>query len=189
MHRWCVATDVAIPTAELFRQHARFVARFLVRYGADQSSVEDLIQDVFLVAHAHGGYHPGPAKPTSWLGAIAMRLATTHRRKVRLRRHAHTGGDVDDRASDVPTPEVRCDIDARMQQLHRALQQLPPEHRTTFILFELEGESCASIAAAMEVPVGTIHSRLHVARRRLREAIAREAHDAKDIAPTEARYG
>lgn len=175
----------AIGTDELFRQHARFVARFLIRYGVDPASVEDVLQDVFVVAHAHGGYQPGPAKPTSWLAAIATRLASTHRRKARLR--MPVAEDVEAHASEVPTPELRCELDARMQLLHRALQQLPSEHRVAFILFELEGESCASIAEAMGVPVGTIHSRLHWARRRLREAIAPQTEDPSN--QVEARHG
>jgi RNA polymerase sigma-70 factor (ECF subfamily) len=51
-------------------------------------------------------------------------------------------------------------------------------HRAVFILFELEGESCESIAAGLEVPIGTVYSRLHAARRAFREHAARRARGA-----------
>jgi RNA polymerase sigma-70 factor, ECF subfamily len=169
----------AIAAAELFRQHGQFVARFVIRYGVSLADIDDVVQEVFLIAHAHGGYRSGPAKPTSWLAAIAVRVATTHRRKLRTRAFARGNEELVDDACDLgPTPEVRVALDREMLRLHAALQSLPPEHRVTFILFELEGEPCGSIAAATGVPVGTVHSRLHIARRRLREALSRAASSA-----------
>lgn len=161
-----------IPAGTLFRRHAAFVVRFLVRYGVPVRDVDDVLQEVFLVAHRHGGYHPGPAKPTTWLATIAMRLAATYRQKARTRSFQQAAGDaIDAAASDAPTPELTVAIDGEMARLHAALRTLPPEHRHAFILFELEGEPCSSIAAATGVPVGTVHSRLHFARKRLRRAL------------------
>lgn len=161
-----------IAAAELFRRHARFVARFLVRYGVPSAEIDDVLQEVFLRVHAQGGYRPGPARPTSWLAAFAVRLASSHRRHARVRERLVTEGSAPE------DPAVRVELDAAMRQLHDALQQLDAEHRTAFILFELEGESCASIAAAQGVPIGTVHSRLHHSRRRLREALA-EHHEGE----------
>lgn len=60
-----------------------------------------------------------------------------------------------------------------LRRVDRALATLDLEHRAVFVLFELEGESCESIAAGLGVPVGTVYSRLHHARRKFREAHAR----------------
>jgi RNA polymerase sigma-70 factor (ECF subfamily) len=61
---------------------------------------------------------------------------------------------------------------------------MDPPHRACFILFELEGESCESIAAGLNVPVGTVHSRLHAARRAFRKSAARsELRDEEAKAP------
>src|SRR5260370_41260351 len=76
----CVAQNAA----NLFRAHAAFVASFLYRLGLEPSEIEDAVQEVFLIAHRQGGYHPGPAQPRTWLAAIAIRVAmkakTRHRR-------------------------------------------------------------------------------------------------------------
>lgn len=158
---------------ELFRRHAAFLARFLVRYGVLVRDVDDVLQEVFLVAHRHGGYRPGPAKPTTWLATIATRLAASYRQKARTRSFQESAGlAIEAATSDAPTPELTVAIDGELARLHAALQTLPPEHRLAFILFELEGEPCGSIAAATGVPVGTVHSRLHVARKRLRRVLA-----------------
>src|SRR5262245_53119910 len=69
----------------LYRAHASFVAGFLVRLGAPTSELEDLVQEVFVVAHRKGGYVTGPAQPRSWLGAIALRVAQASRRARTLR--------------------------------------------------------------------------------------------------------
>lgn len=165
-------TNEPIAAAELFRRHARFVARFLVRYGVPLAEIDDVLQELFLRVHAAGGYRPGPAQPTSWLAAFAVRLASNHRRHQRTRAFVHSDPDaVGAAATHDDDPAVRVALDAAMRTLHGALQRIDPDARAAFILFELEGESCASIAAAQGVPIGTVHSRLHGARRRLREAL------------------
>src|SRR5688572_25660558 len=74
-------------TAEaLFRAHAPFVAAFVLRLGAAEESVDDLVQEVFLTAHRRGGYQPGAAKPTTWLAEIALRVVSNHRRALRRRK-------------------------------------------------------------------------------------------------------
>src|SRR5690348_4984375 len=74
-----------LTSADLFRQFAPFVASFLIRMGVSRSDLDDVMQEVFLVAHRLGGYTPGPAKPTTYLANIALRAATSHRRKGQVR--------------------------------------------------------------------------------------------------------
>jgi RNA polymerase sigma-70 factor (ECF subfamily) len=58
------------------------------------------------------------------------------------------------------------------RRLQSALDAMDPAHSAVFILFEIEAESCESIAAGLGVPVGTVHSRLHAARRAFRKSAA-----------------
>ncbi len=155
---------------QLFREHARFVADFLHRLGAHDSDIEDLVQEVFMVAHRKGGYHSGPARPRSWLASIAIRLAAASRRASARRRE-----DYDEAALDAIRAEGRSaadpvEIAESMLRVQQVLDRMDLDHRAVFVLYEIEGESCDGIAAALQVPVGTVYSRLHHARRYFREA-------------------
>jgi RNA polymerase sigma-70 factor (ECF subfamily) len=165
-------TAESIGAGELFRVHARFVASFLSRLGVPASDLDDLVQEVFVVAHRRGGYVSGPAQPRSWLVAIALRVAQAGRRSRISRSLREAPGDTS--LEDVPTgasdPAARLEAQRSVERVQRALDTLPLEHRAAFMLYELEGESCESIAAVWNVPVGTIYSRLHKARRRFMQA-------------------
>jgi RNA polymerase sigma-70 factor (ECF subfamily) len=149
----------------LFREHAQFVANFLMRLGAPSQDVDDLLQEVFVIAHRKGGFVKGPAQPRSWLGAIAMNVARTGQRTRHRRREQPDSPAVEL----VATPAHSETESLTRVRLERALDALPIEQRAAFVLFELEGESCESIAAVWGVPVGTVYSRLHHARRRFLE--------------------
>lgn len=157
--------SVPVSTEALFRAHAPFVAAFLRRLGVRVGEVDDAVQEVFLVVHQKGGYRPGPAAPRSWLGAIAWRVASSRRRAASRREVPDDSGVRALQAAEAG-PAATAEARERVQLAGRALQALDDEHRVPFILFELEGEPCASIAAGLGVPVGTIYSRLHNARQR-----------------------
>lgn len=158
----------------LFRAHAEFVAAFLSRLGVAQADVDDLVQEVFLVVHRKGGFELGPAQPRSWLAAIAVRVASTRRRSL-ARRREQLGDEAFEVMPGAPSgvPEAQLGARQSLARVQRALDMMDVEHRGVFVLYELEGESCASIAKAFEVPLGTVYSRLHTARRRFSEAHAR----------------
>jgi RNA polymerase sigma-70 factor (ECF subfamily) len=160
-----------IDAQALFRAHARFVASFLRRLGAPYDDIDDLVQEVFLVAHRKGGFVPGSGAPRSWLGAIALRVASGHRRS-RNRRHEEPGEAAVSAA--VAPSDVAAALEAQqaLRCVQRALDTLDLEHRAAFVLYEFEDESCESIAASQGIPVGTVYSRLHHARRRFLEAFA-----------------
>jgi RNA polymerase sigma-70 factor (ECF subfamily) len=64
----------------------------------------------------------------------------------------------------------------RIQRLHEALQQLPVDMRDVLVLYEIEGWSYKQLASALNVPIGTVMSRISRARRRLQRALAWPAH-------------
>ncbi len=164
---------------ELFEAHAGFVAGFLVRLGAPRSEVEDLVQEVFLIAHRRGGFTPGAAKPTTWLAEIGVRVWANRRRTTR-RRPAELTPEPSAHESSAQDPERALETARALDRVSRSLDGLDRDHRAGFVLFELEGESCADIAAALGVPVGTVYRRLHTARGRFREAYARLAGGGSD---------
>jgi RNA polymerase sigma-70 factor (ECF subfamily) len=157
----------------LFRRHAAFVANFVARLGLHRSELDDVVQDVFMIAHRHGGFVPGKAKPTTWLADIALKVCANRRRSKR-RARVQSDGEAVDRAGDkTASPAEVLEQRQSIDRVQQALESLDDERRAVFVLFEMEGESCESIAAGLGIPVGTVYSRLHHARKTFRKAHAR----------------
>jgi RNA polymerase sigma-70 factor (ECF subfamily) len=162
----------------LYRAHAQFVARFLLRLGAAGEDVPDLVQEVFLVAHRRGGFTPGRAKPTTWLAEIAFRVSSDRRKKARRRMEDANAEAVElaPATAGELSPGQQAEARQALARVQRALDTLTPEKRAVFVLYELEGQACDAIAAALDVPVGTVYSRLHSARREFAKAHAALEH-------------
>lgn len=156
-----------LDAAALFRAHAAFVARILARSGVAPRDLEDLVQEVFLVAHRRGGFVVETAKPTTWLARIALGLAANYRRKNRPVPADPSKAD-DLRASDTAD---EGEVTLRAQA---ALWAMSEERRLVFMLYELEGVSGEEIAASLKIPVGTVWSRLSSARREFTAAMRSE---------------
>jgi RNA polymerase sigma-70 factor, ECF subfamily len=165
------ANGECVNAEELFRQHAPFVARFLFRLGVRPDGIEDAVQDVFLVAHRQGGYRPGAAKPTSYLANLAMHAAAAYRRRERARIAREIDAAVEDVPSARSNPVEVLETNESLRRLQEALDRLEPDLRTALVLVELEGETCASIAAAMGTPVGTVYWRVHQARKKFQRIL------------------
>jgi RNA polymerase sigma-70 factor (ECF subfamily) len=178
------AADHRLDAATLFQRHAEFVARFLSRLGVAPGDLDDVVQEVFLVVHARGGYVPGPAKPTSYLGAIAARAASSYRRRrgAQQLRHAALSDELDGAQPD-PVQVLQSHESARA--LARALAELDPELSAVLLLVDQEGVSCLEVASSSGTPVGTVYWRLHKARKALRGAL--EAHERGRITPARLR--
>jgi RNA polymerase sigma-70 factor (ECF subfamily) len=164
-----------LTTEELFRRFAPFVARFLYRLGVDSDGLDDLVQEVFLVVHRRGGYKAGPAKPTSYLATIATNAASAYRRRRRIEQARSSDAEVEGLVSTNKGPVQVLEVGERLRLLQAALDRLEPEFRSTLILADIEGESCASIAASSGVATGTVYWRLHEARKRFQRALRAQA--------------
>jgi RNA polymerase sigma-70 factor (ECF subfamily) len=151
------------------------VARFFHRLGFAPADVADLVQNVFLVAHQKGGFDHGAAKPRTWLYAIAYRVAADERRRRRRRPVESLDGVLLEDTSD---PETKLQHLRSLERVLRCLQKLDLLHRAAFILFEVEGLSGKEVAESLEIPVGTVYRRVHVARARF-EAFYRAERDAE----------
>lgn len=147
----------------LFRAHAGYVRAFLLKLGIPELTVDDSVQDVFLVVDRLGGYRAGPASQRTWLGEITLRVAANARRKM-ARYSTVPIERVLKLNSNATPPDVLLIQQEELADLDRALQLLNPELHYVFLGFYVTGDSCESIAAALGIPVGTVYSRLHAAR-------------------------
>ena len=177
--------DGHLSSADLFRQFAPFVASFLLRMGVSRSDLDDVMQEVFLVAHRLGGYTPGPAKPTTYLASIAVRAATTHRRKHKVRSFVRPNEEaVAGAPGEVQNPEGAFEAQRRMRLLQAALDRLDDDKRAVFVMAEINGETVVSIAAGLGIPVDTAYSRLRAARKVFQAAVAElTAEEGVNVAP------
>ena len=183
------ADEQTLDAGTLFRRHAAFVAGFLVRLGIDRTELDDVVQEVFIIAHRRGGFAPGPARPTTWLADIAVRVAANRKRSHRRARVRADGETVDRKAIAHDEPGAALDARRRLDRVQRALETLDDDKRAVFVLYELDGHGCDEIAEGLGVPVGTVFSRLHAARKKFTKAFERlskvDAHPASPSVSTE----
>lgn len=170
-----VAGDLEVRA--IYRAHARFVWLSLQRLGVHPSDVEDVAQDVFLIVHRRLNSYDRRARITTWLFGICMRVAANYRRRRRWTWEVLTAGSEDRRPA---AGALADDLLVRREERRLAEQALARLHvskRATFVMFEIESLSCQEIAELMNVPIGTVYSRLYAARRQLERFIARHKRD------------
>jgi RNA polymerase sigma-70 factor (ECF subfamily) len=158
---------------ELFEEHANFVAKFLWRMGAPATDIEDLVQDVFLIAHMRGGFVEEEARATTWLCSIAFRVWSSERR--RFRRHSELLNDsaLAKAPATGPSPIEELDNAESLRRVRTVLEKIDEPSRAIMILVDLEGTPCVEVAHALGIPLGTVYSRLHRARKRFAKAYER----------------
>lgn len=151
--------------------HAEFVWASLYRLGIAEADLPDALQEVFVVVHRRLGSYDGSSKITTWLFGICLRVAAAQRRRAHLRREVLVE-EVPDAGASSGADELLDQARAR-RELARVLDTLDLEKRVVFVMYEIEELPCEEIAALLEIPVGTVHSRLHGARKAFQAALAR----------------
>jgi RNA polymerase sigma-70 factor (ECF subfamily) len=154
------------------RYHAA-VASFVRRATSDASDVEDVVHATFMTAARAAANFDGRQSCRPWLVGIAARLL--HRRKRGLSRWTRALRELTLREGDRYTDPHR-ELSARdeVSRLSAALETLTEPKRVVLLLAESEGLSSEEIAAVLQIPVGTVWTRLHHARRDLRRLLNRE---------------
>jgi RNA polymerase sigma-70 factor (ECF subfamily) len=150
--------------------HFGLVWRTLRGLGVDQSTVDDAVQEVFVVLSRRID-EVAPGKERAFLVQAAIRVASNCRRRQRRRREA-PAGRLDEHGAAVPDPEHLLQQKQRWALLERLLDTLPDCLRSVFVLFELEGLSSPEIASLLDVPRGTVVSRLRRARESFLQSVA-----------------
>jgi RNA polymerase sigma-70 factor (ECF subfamily) len=120
-----------------------------------------------------------PRDLRSWLVRTVVHRSLHLARSAR-RRERHEAGSWTPRAAREDDPALACDDAALAEHLARAIDGLPPELGAAFRLRELEGLGYAAIAVRLRVPLGTVRSRLHRAKQRLRAELSGRFDDEGD---------
>lgn len=155
----------------LFEQWRPALHRIACRW-AGENDAEDVVMDSFLKAWKALPSFRGGSSLKTWLYRIAYRCAADCRRRRERAEPAVDGEGARESIDEVRDPAARTpaeDVASREMEdlVGRALERLSPEHRATLLLRFADGMSYAEIAAATDVSIGTVMSRLFNARRRL----------------------
>ena len=161
--RWLAFETEAMPHVDRLFRHAMWLSR-------NRAEAEDLVQETLVQAlQSFHRFTPG-TNCRAWLVSILQ-----HVRSNRQRKQGRTviDSNLDERVANVvpfvpPIPEHVTDEDMLL-----ALQQIPSHHQEVILLCDVEDMTYKEIAAALDIPIGTVMSRLHRGRELLRTALAR----------------
>jgi RNA polymerase sigma-70 factor, ECF subfamily len=172
-------TTASAPTAEqrvaeLVRQHYDFVWRSLRRLGVRDGDADDAAQHVFLIAARKLDMIRSGCE-SSYLYQTALRVASDYRRSKRRRTESEFLDQIDgvDPADTCPSMDELVDMRRARAKLDAVLDGMPMDLRAVFVLHELEQSTMADIAELLEVPAGTVASRLRRARKLFFELLER----------------
>jgi RNA polymerase sigma-70 factor (ECF subfamily) len=164
--------------AEVYEEHFAFVWRNAKHLGVQDTHIDDIVQEAFVIVHARLASFEGRSSLKTWLFGILANVVRSHRRGLRAQTRRESSADPEDVADPAAGPHERA---ARAEAGHvadRLLEALDDDKRAVFVLAELEQMSAPDIATALEVPLNTVYSRLRLAREAFAAAAAR--HRARD---------
>jgi RNA polymerase sigma-70 factor (ECF subfamily) len=168
--------------AEVYESCFAFAWRTARRLGTPEANLDDVVQEIFVVAYRKLNEFEGRSSIKTWIYGIVFNVVRAHRRELGAK-HPHALAD--ESPSD---PELLSDgtdgPDERAAQREAArfltdfLESLDEDRRDVFVLAELEQLSAPEIAAVVNAPLNTVYSRLRLARGEFTKAVAR--HQARD---------
>jgi len=152
----------------LYDRHERNVRGFVIHLGCAHGDVDDVVQTTFLQVHRAARGFDGRATPRAWLLGLAANVVRRHRRSMArwIRRIVAFAAEGEHR--EPMTPEDSLEIDEDVRRVQRGLEKLSEQKRAVFVLVVLQGVRGEEAAAALGIPVATVWTRLHHARRELR---------------------
>lgn len=164
--------DENVPTwEEVARDHGRFLYTVAFRLTGNADDAQDLVQEVLLrVRKGLETYRPGSLE--GWLSRITTNTFLDDVRKRRRRPVDPLPENPDWLLPPTEAADVTLAGSALPDDVQSALRRLPADYRAAVVLCDVVGLPYQEIAGALNVPVGTIRSRIHRGRAMLREALA-----------------
>lgn len=166
---------------DLMRPHVEFLYRLAWRFTGNVADAEDLLQDLLVKLHPRARELAAVEQLRPWLATVLYRHYVDFvRRRARTPGGAPTddaqaeGDSPDALSGDDDGPEEHAERGEWRGRLLAALDTLNPEQRAVVVMHDVEGYSLEELEPILQAPVGTLKSRLHRARRRLRDLIGME---------------
>jgi RNA polymerase sigma-70 factor (ECF subfamily) len=160
------------PLTILDKRHVAYVRTLVARLGVSPPHErEDLVQEVLIQAYRS---RDSPLEPRALLFGITRHVVFRWVGRRSLEREVmQHGNEPTDGEDTAPSPEELRGQADRRELVHAAVEELPPLFRVVFIRADLEGEPMADVAKALNIPVNTGYTRLHLARARWVESVRR----------------
>ena len=161
---------------ELVNRFRNRLMSFIYRYVNDMEQAEDIVQDALLKLYTHKHNYKNIAKFSTWIYTIAANLAKTELRKKKSRKVTYLS-QMGPEEKDYELPAVEPDTDELAQseyienKIQAAIQKLPLHFRTVTILRDIQELSYEEISKIVDVPLGTVKSRINRARIQLQKEL------------------
>ncbi|NVB78587.1 MAG: sigma-70 family RNA polymerase sigma factor [Kofleriaceae bacterium] len=171
---------------EFYHRFRRQVAGNLYRVLGDRSDLEDLVQEVFVIAFRGLSRFRGDARLSTWLYRICVNVALGRIRTRKRRPNAIGVADLDSTSVDPSlterpeTPEKSLERRQDRERVYRALEMLAPKKRVVLFLHEIEGLDLKEIAYVVDSNPVTVRTRLFYARREFYRVLAGEPVEGGD---------
>lgn len=167
---------VVLDFDEVYREHFAFVWRSAKRLGVRDASIDDVVQEVFVIVHRRLRDFEGRSALTTWLFGITLRVVRDHKRSA-ARRPSGEGPsgpiDPDSLRTSSPGPSDSMEKAEAVRLLHTLLDEMDDERREVFVMAELEQMPMPEIAVVVGANVNTCYARLRAARQAFEASLAR----------------
>ncbi len=157
------AVGEGLDLRQIYQQHADYVWRTLGRFGVPERDLPDQTQEVFVIVHRQRFGFRRESALTTWLFAIARRVAAGYRRRAYNRREAPQENPAQ-RSVSAQCPEQATEHSRARTRMLEILERMSLDQRAVFVMYEIDGLSGAEIAEQMGCPLQTVFSRLRRAR-------------------------
>lgn len=164
-----------MPFDDLFQQHFAFVWRCLRMLGVREADIDDVTQEVFMVAHRRLADFQADQAARPWLYGILRNVVANHRRAVRRLRAREERFAHEPAPPSPQSPLEQLEAREAVALVTRTLQKLTSAKREVFLLVELEQLPVPEVASALDIPVNTAYSRLRLARADFQAALLKES--------------
>ncbi|MCX6161260.1 MAG: sigma-70 family RNA polymerase sigma factor [Ignavibacteriae bacterium] len=163
---------------EIVRRYKNKAVNFLYRYTGDREEAEDLAQDTFIKVFRSKHLYKEIAKFSTWFYTIAVNTAKTNSKKRgRMSTISLSSFDTEnekdfDLTADIQTPEEDANSSIENEYIQRAINSLDEAFKQIIIMRDIEDLDYDEIAQALELPLGTVKSRINRGREKLKKILS-----------------
>ena len=166
------ASETALELLEFVEKRRERVYRIARRMSSSHEAADDIVQEAFLRAFRSLRRFRRNSSVETWLTRIVINVAISHSRKEKRFTQFLDRFRAQSCPREPETPLERLEAMEAREQVQAAVAALPAGQRAVIVLTELEGMSCVKAAEILNIPVGTVRSRRHHAREKLRRRLA-----------------